>query len=213
MAMKARMTLADDGAAGAFVAVDEVLQRQIACQQVAALQRVEEFLFDFAIHLDAVFLNAVVRGDTDGLALRAQSDGAGVAFGEGFGQQTADGLGLYLVLEQHNEVATAREVDALAEAAGQHEADADDCQRAEDKEALLVGTHKLIGRILERNLVANGCAEGEAKPLVLLHDLRIDNACQEHSGEEADADTDEQRGGEAADRTCAEVVEDDSRDD
>ena len=66
---------------------------------------------------------------------------------------------------------------------------------------------------MEGNLVANGGAEREVEPLVLFHYLCIYDACEEHSGEEADADTDQEGRCEAADRTGTEVVEDDGRDD
>ena len=79
-----------------------------------------------------------------------------IALGEGLSQQTANGFGLYVVLEHYHKVATTSEVDTLAKATSQHEGNADDCQCAEDSEALLVLAHELEGRILERQLVANG---------------------------------------------------------
>ena len=204
---------ADDRAASTLITIDEVLQCKVVCQQISAFKSLEEFALDLAINLDVVLLNAVVRRDTNGLSFCTQSNCRGVTLGECLRKQAANGLWLHLVLEHYHEVATTSKVDTLAEATSQHEGNADNCQCAEDCEALLVLAHEIEVRVLEGNLVANSSTESESEPLILLHNLGVNYASQEYCGKEADTDTDKQCGCETADRTCTEVVKDDSRND
>ena len=147
------------------------------------------------------------------MSVGTDGDGRGVALGECLGQQTANILGLNLLVEGYHKVAAAREVDALAEATAKDGNEADYSDGAEDAEALLIVRHELVLGILERDAVAQGGLEGEVLPLVVLHLPGVPHASEEHGCEEADEHADDERGGEAADRSCTEVVEDDTGDD
>ena len=54
--------------------------------------------------------------------------------------------------------------------------------------------------------------EGEVLPLVFLHLTVVDQTCEEHCCEERYADTDDEGGSEATDRTCTEDIEYDTGD-
>ena len=75
----------------------------------------------------------------------------------------------------------------------------------------LVGTHEVEVCALHE-VLRERCGESEVLPLVALHLTVVDQTCHKDGSEEADTDTDDKGGGETADRTSTEDVEDDTGD-
>ena len=202
---------ADDGTTLADVGILERRHVGLA-HESSLLQAFVEHQLGLVINGGAVRFNLIVRGHTNRTVVGTQSKRTGVALGESFGQNAAYLLGLHGILELNHVVATAREVDAAAQA---HRGEADDKHGDSSANHPARGVprrHEAELRVLQQ-VLRERRAEREAKPAVFVHLMLIDEAREEHGREERADDTDDPRRGEAADGTRTEHIEDDTRDD
>ena len=142
----------------------------------------------------------------------AEGYGAARGLAEGSLEHLAHALRLNGLLELQHVVASAGEVDALAEAAHGEAADEhhrDDCPCDERH---LVLAHEVDFRVLQ-HVARYGGGERQVEPLVALELVLVDHAGHVDGGEERAAQTDDERGGEAADGACAEDEQYDAGDD
>ena len=146
------------------------------------------------------------------MAISTNGNGTGVTFWEGLGKQATHLFGLNLLIKGYHEVATAREINALAESTTKYGYQGDKGNNTKDGEALLVVRHELEVGVLERNAVTQRRLEGQVLPLFAIKHLSVDDTRKEYGREERNYNTDNQCRGKAADRTGTKVIKDRTRD-
>ena len=106
-------------------------------------------------------------------------------------------------------VATTGEVDAATQSTNGEEADEDEGHYSPQNEGLLVGTDDVEVLILHE-VARDRRSKGQVQPLVLIHAVLVNKACEEHGGEERAADTDDKCDGEATHGPCTDDGKDDT---
>ncbi len=200
----------DDRATFADVGVLERCHIGLA-DQSGLLQTFVEHGLGFVIDGCAVRFNLVVGGHTNRFVVRTECECARVAARESLGEDATNLLRLNGVLELNHVVATAREVDAAAQT-HRCKADSEHGDGTDDNPARgLPCRHEAELRVLQQVLRPRR-AEREAEPTVFVHLVFIDDAREEHGGEERADDTDDPSRGETANRTRTEHIENHTRD-
>ena len=194
------------------VAVDEDFEGGALGQEVVVIECLVEHGLDFAVDVRVVLLDAVVGRDTHLAVVRSQGNDLNVAVAEFLGESLAYGLRLGILLEGHDEVASAGEVDALAQSADGERSDADGDEDAEDGEVAFHVSHEVILRV-DHQVLGEPCGERQVQPLVLVHVVLVHQTGEEHGGEEGAGNTDDEGRGEAADGARTEEEQDDTGDD
>ena len=104
------------------------------------------------------------------------------------------------------------EINTFAQTAYKQRCDTYHQQDPEYREGFLIRAHELVMRIMQE-LTRKRRRKRQVHPFLLIQEVLVHDTGQIYSRKEGYQDTDNQRRGKSTDRTCSEIIQDDTRND